>query len=396
MVPNKFDTEDVTTSGEEIGDAEDDLINKKLPDHIQSNCFLKGEKRMKQKGSKPALAASLIVLSVCSTVLIGNSFSWFTDNVVSSDNMIKTGELKVSMKWEDGKKTPSPSDDWKDAAEGQVFKYDKWEPGFTQARHIAISNDGTLALKYKVLIEAEDGTVDTDFAGVIDVYYSDPAKKVENRTDVDDLDYIGTLASVLENNAGINNTAQGTLLPGQKDVVTIVLKMKETAGNTYQEKSIGSSFAVKLFATQWTYEADSFDKQYDKDAVYEDDIYISPAQTLTSPDGKITVTVPKGAAAQDDIYTLEATYELTDNSAGEYTVTADITLKKNGIVVEDGTVDYPVTVQVGEDLNIISVKHKNEPIPYSYSNGIVSFSTRGFSTFTISYSQGEINGAEDD
>ena len=43
MVPNKFDTKDMTTSGEEIGDAEDDLINKKLPDHIQSNCFLKGE-----------------------------------------------------------------------------------------------------------------------------------------------------------------------------------------------------------------------------------------------------------------------------------------------------------------------------------------------------------------
>ena len=26
MVPNKFDTKDMTTSGEEIGDAEDDLI----------------------------------------------------------------------------------------------------------------------------------------------------------------------------------------------------------------------------------------------------------------------------------------------------------------------------------------------------------------------------------
>lgn len=49
-------------------------------------------------------------------------------SVVSSGSMIKTGELKVSMRWEDGKKTPSPSDDRKDTSQGQIFKYDKWEP----------------------------------------------------------------------------------------------------------------------------------------------------------------------------------------------------------------------------------------------------------------------------
>lgn len=70
--------------------------------------------------------------------------------------------------------------------------------------------------------------------------------------------------------------------------------------------------------------------------------------------------------------------------------------QENGTVVENGTVDYPVTVQVGEKLNIISVKHKNETIPYFFSNETVSFSTGGSSVFTLNYTRGGINGAEDD
>ncbi|MBQ8388509.1 MAG: right-handed parallel beta-helix repeat-containing protein [Clostridia bacterium] len=58
--------------------------------------------------------------------------------------------------------------------------------------------------------------------------------------------------------------SSATMLAGETDTVTIALKMQETAGNEYQGKQIGDSFAIKLLATQLTSEKDSFDDQYDK------------------------------------------------------------------------------------------------------------------------------------
>ncbi len=47
-----------------------------------------------------------------------------------------------------------------------------------------------------------------------------------------------------------------------QDYATIVLKMKEEAGNEYQNQTI-PAFDIQLLATQWTYENDSFDNKYD-------------------------------------------------------------------------------------------------------------------------------------
>jgi hypothetical protein len=60
-----------------------------------------------------------------------------------------------------------------EASAGPIFNYDKWEPGYSVARHIKISNEGSLALKYKLTITA-NGEV-SELADVIDVYYVDPA-----------------------------------------------------------------------------------------------------------------------------------------------------------------------------------------------------------------------------
>ena len=46
--------------------------------------------------------------------------------------------------------------------------------------------------------------------------------------------------------------------------------MQESAGNEYQGKSIGTDFSIQLLATQFTYEEDSFDENYDKDALLGD------------------------------------------------------------------------------------------------------------------------------
>ena len=88
----------------------------------------------KTKTIRHSLFMSIISLLLCVSMLIGTTFAWFTDSVTSANNIIKSGNLKVAMHWADGTKAVPADDstDWQDASEGAIFKYDLWEPGFTQ------------------------------------------------------------------------------------------------------------------------------------------------------------------------------------------------------------------------------------------------------------------------
>ncbi len=223
---------------------------------------------MKANTTRKALLLSVISFVLCLSMLVGTTYAWFTDSVVSSGNIIKSGNLKISLEWMEGTKAPAAdSTDWKDASTGAIFDYDLWEPGYVCARHIKIENEGSLALKYKVTFEAT-GEV-SELTDVIDVYYADPAVQVTGRDALTEDMKIGTLTEVL---AGMETTAAGTLLKDGKDIITLVFKMQESAGNYYQGMSIGSEFEVKVFATQLTAESDSFNDQYDANADYDGEI----------------------------------------------------------------------------------------------------------------------------
>ena len=215
---------------------------------------------MTNKTTKRALLTSVMALFLCFTMLLGTTFAWFTDSVTSSDNIIKSGTLDVTMEWYDGTKAVPDKDsaDWIDASTGPIFKSDLWEPGYTEVRHIKIANEGSLALKYQLSIAA-NGEV-SELADVIDVYYIDPATQIADRTALVDDNKLGTLTSVL---AAISSTASGELKAGENHTVTLALKMRENAGNDYQKLAIGTDFSVVLMATQENYEKDTFDENYD-------------------------------------------------------------------------------------------------------------------------------------
>ncbi len=224
-----------------------------------------------KKSLKRALVASSIALILCFTMLLGTTYAWFTDTVTSAGNIIKSGTLDIEMDWADGTEDPATTTAWADASQGAIFNYTLWEPGYVQVRHISIKNVGTLALKYSLNITTTGAA--SELADVIDVYFFDPATQISDRTALTDANKVGTLADVL---AGSITGTEGELLPGEANNpttanVTIALKMQETAGNEYQDKSIGTEFAIQLFATQLTYESDSFDNQYDVDAPAVDD-----------------------------------------------------------------------------------------------------------------------------
>lgn len=229
-----------------------------------------------RNSTKRALLSSVMALVLCFSMLLGTTFAWFTDSVTSAGNIIKSGDLEVGMYWADGTKDvpaldTANNEGWTNAESGAMFTADQiWEPGYVDVKHIMIKNEGTLALKYALSIVA-NGTVSI-LSDVIDVYFVDPAVKVEGRTALTENNKLGTLTQVL---AGLENGTfgTGTLLAGKAVAVTLALKMQESANNDYENKSIGTDFSVKLVATQMTYEGDSFGPDYDKDAIFADKSY---------------------------------------------------------------------------------------------------------------------------
>lgn len=277
------------------------------------------------KTTKRALFMSVMAMILCFAMLLGTTYAWFTDSVTSAGNVIKSGTLDISFEWLMGKDDPTADNAaWKDASTGAIFNSELWEPGYTEVRHIKVENEGTLALKYKMMIKA-NGTVSA-LADVIDVYYIDPATgPVSDRATFSNTNKLGTLAEFIK---GIETTTAGNLLAGEKDVITLALKMREEAGNEYQNLSIGTDFSIVLVATQLTHENDSFDNKYDTDAEFIPAWDGSVGTVPPEDNGVITITTAAELAAFAQSVNGNARSRATANSYAGKTIVlgADINL----------------------------------------------------------------------
>ena len=281
--------------------------------------------------TKRSLIASILILCLCLSSLIGTTFAWFTDSVTSAGNIIKSGKLDVAMYWADGDKAiPADKTGWNDASAGAIFKNDKWEPGYTEAKHIKIANEGTLALKYQLAI-LPTGEV-SKLAEVIDVYYADPAAQVADRTALTDDMKIGTLADVLAD----MSTMTGELPAGESHTVTLVLKMQESADNDYQELSIGSDFTVRLLATQLAAENDSFGPDYDEDAWVPGMIVYNAADLKAALANGGNVTLAADVDVTEPVEVPEGTSVALNLNGNKITGNVDRTVS-NGLIVNNGS-----------------------------------------------------------
>ena len=120
---------------------------------------------MTTRSTKRALVASILVLSLCFSALIGTTFAWFTDSVTSSGNNIVSGTLKVDLEV-----LNKDNSAWTSVKEtnGSIFNYQNWEPGFVDAKVLKVENEGSLALKWKAVFTSN--TALSALADVIDVY----------------------------------------------------------------------------------------------------------------------------------------------------------------------------------------------------------------------------------
>ena len=213
---------------------------------------------MNKKSTKKALLLSALAMFACVAMLIGSTFAWFTDSVTSAGNKIEAGTLKIDLELLD------KDGNWSSIKESKaaLFNYDLWEPGYTEVKVLKIENEGTLALQWVAQFQSEKAL--SALANVIDVYVLKSATEIGYPADRNLAGYtkVGTVAEFVNNFA---ETENGTLLAGEEAYLAIALKMQESAGNEYQGLSLGE-FDIKIFATQYTYEKDSFDDQYDKGA----------------------------------------------------------------------------------------------------------------------------------
>ena len=270
------------------------------------------------KSTKRALVSSILALFLCFAMLLGTTYAWFTDSVSSDENIIKSGTLDVEMFYAEGTEDPANAE-WIDASKKAIFNYDKWEPGYAEAKHIKVTNEGTLALKYQMRVIA-NGVVSV-LADVIDVYYFDEAVAL-TRDNLTEAVKLGTLREVLTVSYAKNleTTISGNLAEGESKSITLVFKMQETAGNEYQNLSIGSDFSIQILATQYTAETDSFDEKYDQEADFAPQEIPAANVFALSLEQLQNITVGSLGVTLDTGYSFvpTETYEQASESAHEW------------------------------------------------------------------------------
>ena len=210
-----------------------------------------------KRATKRALLTSVMALVMCVVMLVGTTFAWFTDTASTGVNKIVAGNLDIELEMKNA------SGGW-DKAEGKTLYFLQkqegqqvqsadilWEPGCRyELPELRIVNKGNLALKYKVIINGIEGDAKLNEAIDWTITYGNESDKLTN--DINGFEY-----KMLPKAAG------DTDYPSQ--TFTIKGTMKEEAGNEYQGLSI-DGIGITVVATQYTYEKDSIDDQYDANA----------------------------------------------------------------------------------------------------------------------------------
>lgn len=333
------------------------------------------------KSTRKALFASALSLVLSTSMLIGTTWAWFTDSAVSSGNTIQSGTLNIDLavKQDDGtyKSVKTNSD--------KIFNYDKWEPGYTYWTNVKVETTGNLALKYTLKFVGE-GVADAELAKVIDVYYSPTEVAKPGTRDLSGLRKLGTLADVM--GGGAEYEINDTLIPEEnnlEDFATIALKMQESAGNEYQDKSI-PAFDLAVVATQYTYEEDTFDDQYDANAAFP----VSGQTGFNDAASTPNASVPLAAGSYTLPSNMASGISLQGSSGGTTTVdTVNVSGANTGTFDNVTADNITFNSSNGDSWNGI-ISHKTTLTDSTFNN--CTFSTEGDSARSNAIYGGTVNG----
>ncbi len=266
------------------------------------------------KKTKRALLGSVIALILCLSMLVGTTFAWFTDSVVSGKNHIVAGNLDIELEYlVDG--------DWVAVDEStNIFGNSLWEPGHTEVVALRVANVGSLALKYQMGINVIEEITSINVAGeelklsdyiefgIVDGQYTDRTAAraaVTNATKISE---------------GYTVDEELSLLPGESEEITLVVYMPETVGNEANhltgEVAPEIWLGINLMATQLMHEEDSFGNDYDKDAFFA---FVSQKAPVTVPLTDLNTLQLTGEEVELDVaYSFKTTQSYEEATQNAY------------------------------------------------------------------------------
>ena len=357
------------------------------------------------KSTKRALLTSVMALILCFTMLLGTTFAWFTDSVTSKGNVIQSGTLDVKLfqHFENSSvEITESSDPIFGKADSESANADSadtlWEPGKTQTVYLSIKNDGSLDLKYMVVLEVTH--IEKNLNEVLSYHITPDAQYGEVTKD--------SLATATNNWAlgkrvegGINFTDSNDvpLKSGEEHFFALSVHMDDLADNEYMDGNV--TMNIKVLASQLASEKDSFDDQYDAGATYPDG-YIAlppvaefPAAGYEFPyfdangDKISTITVPAAALPVD---ATNLVYTVTPTAADPDVVVsgalASYGFDINVVGLAEGNT-APILVELRIEKGIegdVHVYHYEDEVAiesYNPETGMVRFYTTSFSPFSI-------------
>lgn len=296
-----------------------------------------------KKTLKRSLLTSFVSLFLSFSMLVGTTFAWFTDSVSSGRNVIVAGNLDVELYHAD--KGTNSLDEKVD--ENTVLfddvDSDLWEPGAMAWEKFTVANEGNLALKYEFELSALKASV------VQNISFA-----TKLRVAVVDESFVYTRANVMgiaeENwNDLVSFTQAGDLEEGESDVFGIIIWWQPSANdnifnmNNGQTEVVSVEVGVTLKATQTvsTSEKDSFDENYDSNAVFQKKVLrvnkskplssnatnangeLNEATTVGDTKSTIRATVPAGVAIADGADELTLSVKTIENSQANVTLTEE-------------------------------------------------------------------------
>ena len=275
-----------------------------------------------KRATKRALLTSVMALVMCVVMLVGTTFAWFTDTASTGVNKIVAGNLDVKLEYKN-----TPASDFAEANENTpVFKDGAlWEPGHVEYVVLKVSNAGNLALKYKLGINIASETGSTNVLGN-EFKLSDYIKFGVVDEDLSGKTRDEMVAAVTDGKlikAGYTSE-ETPLYPKVEPVVdnqpnvktvTLVVWMPTGVGNEANHKTDAAApsidLGISVAATQYTYENDSFNNEYDKGAEYpivamdtlQELINNAAAPVSAKLEGNIagSLTVPQGKEVTLDL-----------------------------------------------------------------------------------------------
>ena len=353
------------------------------------------------KSKKSALLLSFTSLLLCFAMLAGSTFAWFTDTATTGVNKIQAGNLDIELAY----KNSTTGGEFKEAnKETPVFDNNaQWEPGHVEYVVLKVSNEGNLALKYKlgINIANEEGSTnvhDKIFKLSDHIYFAviDGDKSTLGR---DDLVAAATDSKPIKDGyTGAETPLYPKVTPvddnqPSEKIVTLVVWMPKTVGNEANHKADETAPSVELginvVAKQLNYENDSFGPDYDKDATYPVTDNKGLKDAINNATGGSTVLIASGEYTLSDpaeTSKIEIPAGATIAGAGADNTTLNVNndkIAKDNVTLKDMTIKGSGSQGTGGTLNVNGNNTTIENIDYKGDGNIaIAVSTGGSNSGT--------------